>query len=286
MSKIVGLSVGFPGAKRPLEEGAKLGLWDFVLLEGERVKIPPADVYIFAAYHPVYERLFTLGGKNVILWTSSSGEMDMEPIEQQFLDRLLKDPRVSSIWFGDQSLALAYPEKGFYAPYPLNPIEVKLIIAKHDIITLFCPAGPKKNILNQLVAVKLAQREMHLTLHTNIRGYDGIISELDCVRHDWLPEGEYQSLLAKSKVNLAVSWCETFSYQVAEAALCRTCSLVSETIPVPGMVITNPNNPAFIAQGIIEVAQRATELGEMASRKVMEFAKARNEELKEILKRL
>lgn len=285
MPKIIGLSIPFPGARRPLEEGAKLGLWEFVLLQGERVKIPPADVYIFAAYHPIYERLFTLGGKNVILWTSSAGEMDMEPIEQQFLDRLLKDPRVSTIWFGDQSLALAYPEKGFYAPYPLA-CDIPPEVEKQDIITLFCPAGPKKNILNQLLAAKLVQREMHLTLHTNIRGYDGIISELDCVRHDWLPDGEYQRLLAQSKVNLAISWCETFNYQVAEAALCGTCSLVSETIPVPGMVITNPNNPALIAQGIIEVAQKATELGQDASQRVRQFAQYKNEELKEIIKRL
>ena len=276
------LSVPFPGVRRIGEEGEKLNLWKFVLLEGNRIKIPSVDVCIFGAWHPLYSQLLGLRDKLGICWASSAGEMDMEPIEQEYLQRILQDPRISFVWFGDQSLASIYSEKGFYAPYPLNAEHKGTQSGKRDIATLFCPAGPKKNILNQLLAVKLVQREIKFTLHTNIEGYDGILKELDCVRHNWLPDDEYRNLLAQSKVNLAVSWSETFSYQVAESALCGTCSLVSETIPVPGIVITNPNSPIEIAEKIIWALERPV-LGEEYRLKVIAFAQKCNNFLREKL---
>ena len=89
--KIVGLSVPFPGARKPLEEGAKLGWWDFILLGGSRVEIPPAEVYILAAWHPLYNQLIGLcsGARLGVLWTSSGGEMDLEPVETSYLNGIL-----------------------------------------------------------------------------------------------------------------------------------------------------------------------------------------------------
>ena len=195
-----------------------------------------------------------LPGKIVVLWTSSVGEMDFTPIEQTYLRILLGDDKINAIWFGDPSLAEVYPEKGFYAPYPfytegISPLEVK----KEDIATLFCPAGPKKNILNQLLATRIVQRNRKLVLHTNIQGYDEYLKELDCVRHEWLPEVEYRKLVASAKVNLACSWAETFNYQVAEAGLLGTVSVISSTVPLPGLGVENPNDPTEIADSIEEV---------------------------------
>jgi len=282
MSKICGLSVNYPGARRPLEEGAKLGLWDFVLLEGGRVDIPPADIFILAAWHQSYSQLLGLG-KMGVLWTSSAGEMDFEPVESQWLGDILNDPRISFVWFGDRSLAAAFPQKGFYCPYPLDVSLEPPKVAKEDIITLFCPSGPKKNLANQLLAVGLAQREAKLTLHTNIQGYDSMLSLVDHVKHPWLPQEEYYRLLASAKVNLAVSWCETWNYNVAEAGLCNTASVTSPTIPVPGLVVENANSPLDIANGILQIASASTEMGEKARSEVIKFAKARNDELKHIL---
>lgn len=244
--------MGFPGARRPLEEAAKLGMMDFVLLEGERIAIPDADVYIFSAWHPVYERLMNIGGRIGVLWSSSCGEMDFTPIEQLYLRQILTDPRISFVWFGDRSLAKIYPEKGFYAPYPFVLKEIPPV-DKKDIITLFCPTGPKKNLLNNLYAVKLAQRQLKLTLHTNIQGYGDVLKEIDHVRHGFLPRPEYDALLASAKVNLMVSWAETYAYNVAEAALQHTPSITSATIPIPGIKVEDPNDPAEIATTIIKV---------------------------------
>ena len=59
MTKRVALSVPFPGVSRVLEEGEKLGLWEFITLDGSPVKIPDADQYI-------------LGGYTCLLYTSPS----------------------------------------------------------------------------------------------------------------------------------------------------------------------------------------------------------------------
>ena len=189
---------------------------------------------------------------------------------------------ISFIWFGDPALAQLYPEKGFYAPYPFDVDSiVKPEVEKKDIATLFCPAGPKKNILNQLLAMKLVQKEGKLTLHTNIRGYDNVLRDLDYIRHEWLPNVEYRELLACAKVNLACSWCETFNYQTAEAALLGTISVISRTIPIQGLLVENPNNPVHIAEQIMKCGNKDYIKSSLDSIKVQ--FRIRNQECKRIL---
>ncbi|GAJ24267.1 unnamed protein product, partial [marine sediment metagenome] len=91
---------------------------------------------------------------------------------------------------------------------------------------------------------------------------------------------EYRSLLASAKVNLACSWCETFNYNVAEAATCGTISVTSRTIPISGLVVQNPNNPVHIAERILEGcgAQYVDTL-----RVIREEIRIRNKECKRIL---
>jgi len=239
-------------------------------------------VHILAAWHPVYSQLMGLGGRIGVCWTSSAGEMDMEPVEREWLAAILVDPRISFIWFGDESLAQVYPEKGFYAPYPLaTDIEVpKLLSLPLPFATLFCPTGPKKNVLNQILAMRLVQREQHLTLHTNVQGYDRELAALDCVRYGWLSRPEYESLIASARVNLACSWCETFNYQAAEAALLGTPSVVSPTIPLPGMTVKNPNSPREIADAILRCTDGH---GPWARRSMIRRARANNARLREVL---
>lgn len=238
--KIIALSVPFPGAKRPLEEGAKLGMWDFVLLDG-KVEIPPADLYLLGAWHPVYEQILSAPADKAVLWTSSVGEMDFTPVEQGYLRGLLEDTRISFIWFGCPALGEAHKPKGFFAEYPFHLPEsegdLPDIAAKRDIITLFCPTGPKKNILNQLYALRLAAaRGLDFTLHTNITGYDQYLKAIPkVVRHGWLDRPAYERLIASARLNMAVSWAETYHYQAVEAALLGTPSLASSALPVPVM---------------------------------------------------
>lgn len=262
--KIVALSVPFPGAKRPLEEGAKLGMWDFVLLDG-KVEIPPADLYLLGAWHPIYEQLLSAPADKAVLWTSSVGEMDFTSVERGYLRGLLEDTRISFIWFGCPALGEAHKPKGFFAEYPFHLPEsegdLPDIAPKRDIITFFCPTGPKKNILNQLYALRLAAaRGLDFTLHTNIAGYDQELMAIPkVVRHGWLDRPAYEALIASARLNMALSWAETYSYQAVEAALMGTPSLASPSIRIPVMgdalklkldCHLDLNDPTVIAQAV------------------------------------
>ena len=259
----------FPGVSAVLENGEKLGLWRFVRLGGSRVVIPPADIYLFGAWHPGYQHLLGLGGRLGVLHTSSIGEMDFTPVEWGYLDGVLLDPRIEFVWFGDPALARLFPQKGFYAPYPLACLE-PLDMEKQDIITLFCPGGPKKNLANQLAAVALVQREMALTLHTNLGEYERVMRALGVkyVLHPWLPRADYHRLLASARVNLAISWSETFNYQVAEAAFLGVPSAVSpavEWMPEHCKVL-NPNSPEEIAKKALALVRGPTDIREWVER--------------------
>ena len=249
---IVAISAPFPGVSRVLEEGEKLGLWKFVRLGGQ-VTIPPARAYILGAWHSEYKMLLgNLGGKLGMLWTSSTGEMEMEPIEVQYLFQALADPRIEFIWFGDESLARAFPQKGFHASYPLaTDLKIPLEgVEKRNAIALFNPGGLKKNNLNQLLAVALFQRDQPgWVLETNLGAFRGVMDTLGIKYHlhPWLPREQYHQILASCRVNLAVSWAETFNYQVAEAGLLGVPSVVSPTVPLPGFRVQDPNDPLNIA---------------------------------------
>ena len=86
-----------------------------------------------------------------------------------------------------------------------------------------------------------------------------ILKELAYKPYNWLPSEEYLSLLASAKVNLACSWAETFNYNVAEAATLGTPSVISSTIPLPGVIVREVNNPVHIANGIRDCVERAYE---------------------------
>jgi glycosyltransferase involved in cell wall biosynthesis len=279
--KLAAMSVPFPGAKRPLEEGAKLGLWSFTLLQDGMRSLPAADTYLLAAWHPSYEQLLAMGDRRGILWTSSAGEMDFLPVERRYLWEIRQDPRIDFIWFGDEGLAEAYPEKGFYAPYPLVfEAKQKEEIKKEDICTLFCPTKPSKNIHNQLVAIKIVQKERKLKLFTNIEGYDDILAELDHVRMGWLPEKPYRNLIARAKVNLAVSWCETFAYNIAESFSMGTPCLISPTISwvesTELSTIIKINNP----KDVLEIEGRLAAILDMNERDYSSLIQACRDHLK------
>lgn len=232
--RVVALSVPFPGVSRVLKESEKVGMLKFCPIGGDRVAIPPADVYILGAYHPFYDQLLPhLDGKIGVLWTSSAGEMQLEPVEQDYLHRLLVDPRIDFIWFGDPGLAAVFKDKGFYSPYPMSLDVQRPDVPKQDIVTLFCPTTAKKNILTQILAVALVQREVDVTLHVNF-GIDPALKAatgLRVVEHGWLERGEYVRLLASSRANLAVSLAETFCYAAAESVLMGTPCVLSSAIP-------------------------------------------------------
>ena len=292
--KIVALSAPFPGVTRVLEESEKLGLLELVKLDPDRIKIPPADVYILGAWHSSYAQIVRVleGSRIGILWTSSIGEMQFEPIEQDYLAAIIANPAIEFVWFGDESLGEMW-EKGFYAPYPMKLPEdstFKLQV-KQDIVTLFCPNTVKKNQLNPLFAVALLQRKHDLVLHTNIPIDLAFAKSINLkyVQYGWLPQEQYQSLIASSKLNFAVSWAETLNYGSAEAALWGTCSITSSTIPwfKPFKELDVPQNSAIsIASLADEMLSNREQWEEKAFDQAINHFERANKLLEQALSRL
>ena len=233
----------------------KLGLWTFIRLGG-RTSIADADLYILGAWTPAYnsllEDLHQAGKRIGVLWTSSSGEIGFEGVEADYLAGILRDPRISFVWFGHKPLALAFPQKGWYAPYPFaipDPLEPPA--ERHSYMTLFCPEGPKKNTLNQLLAALLVQRQFpSLSLETNV-AVPPLLREAGLLfkQHGWLKPDAYREMIRHSRLNFACSWAETLHYQSLEAAVYYGVpSIGSPAIPwLPDEAMTNPNRPDHIA---------------------------------------
>ena len=293
VESIVALTLPFPGVSRVFEEAQKLNMLKLVVVDGE-IALPPARVYILGAWAPIYSVLLSYlpaDSKVGILWTSSCGELSLEPIEQDYLSQIDINPRIKFIWFGDPSLAQVYSEKGFYAPYPLKTDVEVPHVEKQNIVTLFCPPTLKKNILVQLVAITLLQRTYNIILHTNVP-IDPRFAErigLKFTVHPWMQREEYDKLIASSKLNFAVSLAETLNYQSAEAALLGTASVVSHSIPwmknssLP--IVQNANDPLEIA--LVAGAKLDTQqAGQRAREVVLRYFEHANTEARFALSRL
>ena len=277
----------FPGVRRALQEGAHLGLWRHIELDKPQ-QIPLNDIMLLGAWHPQYEQLLVARKPRWgVLWTSSPGEMDMagaeigqRGVEVEYLHRILQDPRISFIWFGDPALAQMFPDKGFYAPYPLHipPSAPREEPQPPGYATLFCPNTLKKNTFSQLLAAQILHDQMGLSLETNIP-ISWLIS-LPAQVHGWLPDREYQRVLGGSRLNLCCSWAETFSFQAAEAALLGVPSLGTRTIPwLPEWAICDePNSPTAIAAQARDILERP-HAGEELRTRLVEWAERASGEL-------
>ncbi len=288
MSKVVFLTAPFPGVIRVGQEGQKLGLWDLLVLDPlTQQRLPLADCYILGAWHPqeypdILDILVEQKKQVGVCWTSGPGEVGLEMEEMSFLRTILDDQRISFIWFGSKALAEIFPEKGFFAPYPLAiPLEMPPQTEKGLTMTLLCPSTAKKNIFNNLLAAQVLQRRRGLMLVTNVdprilaffsRGLNSYAPSM------WIRQPEYEGFLRESQINLAVSWSETFSYQVAEACMAGAPSVVAKTtwwMP-PEFKVEDPNNPLELAHR----AETVIGLGERAFIAVQEYAIKANERLK------
>lgn len=257
--RILGVTAPYPGVRRVFEEGEKVGLMDvWVVGEGPKGIGWEQEVIILGSWNSDYASIVDTLKKEKkigVLWTSSMGEVGLEGAELQLLWEVVNNKDISFIWFGDRSLGRLF-DKGFYAPYPLD-YKLSPIQPKQNIVTLFCPPTLKKNIYNQLVAIKfLQEREKELILHTNIPLDKSLIEFLGlrCVVHPWMQRRQYDELLASSRLNFAVSFAETFNYQCAEAIMLGTPCIVSSTVRlITSGTVWDNNSPEKICDTALDI---------------------------------
>lgn len=261
------ISAPFPGVTQVLRHGRDLGLWDLTVLGDGEVGVRDADLYLLGAWHPIYEEVLHALSANrkskfVVLWTSSAGEVGLEPVELEFLRGILADERIARVWFGHRPLAQAFSEKGFYAPYPvrLPSAEPAPALEEERTMTLFCPPTLKKNLFSNQVAASLLAQRGGLVLETNCPVPEVLARRLPHRQYDWLPEERYRPLLAASRLNLCASWCETLNYQSLEAAFLGVPNVGSRAIPwLPAWACAEPSDPMSIARTGEDVLGRGPE---------------------------
>lgn len=268
------VNAGFPGVGAIGRHGEKEGFWKQVYVD-ERIP-QDGDVYVFGAFSPVYRNVaasLPSDAAKGFLFSSSVGEVDLEPIEREYLRFIIQWRDIEFVWFGDLSMGELF-NKGFYAPYPVS-LEVLEEASRgveprelrgNPAVTLLNPSTAKKNALNQIMAVKFLEKKgFSPVLHTVMEQYVPLLKlfGVDYERHDWLEGEDYWSVLKGSDLNLCVSWAETFSYQSLEAVYAGTPILGSSTVDwLPDRFKCYvPNNPVQVAERMQDILEEEERLG-------------------------
>lgn len=266
------ITVGFPGVRRWLENGAAEGLWGLTLLEDQqRAEVPPAEAYGVGAWHmayvPVYEQVRSMGVPFGVAWSSSPQESDTNrgQIELLYLLALTSKPKDPTMpmtpstgptprpdWWAclDQNLAAVLPN-AIHLPGPIH-LETLPDRTKEDWIGFFVPPTEKKAIFSQLLAVRAFQRtHPSCRLQTNLAPYQQVMDwlGLNYTLHPWLPRDEYLEVVGKCRVVLHASIAEAFGYGAVDALMAGTPVMGSPTLPwlPPQWCVVNPNDPTGIA---------------------------------------
>ena len=262
----ISISLSFPGVEAYLKNLSAVAGTTHFTLGTDELRISEENIVIFGAWHPVYKNIIDqIPNKKGILWTSSGGEMDFTPnsVEILYLNNILKmldDKVIDFILFTDPYLAQIFKRDKTW--HISCPVEIPLFhrnVKKIEGISLLQPAKTTKNIYNNLLAVKTVQNTIDLKLHTNLKPYEQVIEELgiDYEMYNWLPKDEYMNLISQMRINLACFWCgEYFNYQVVEAALVGTQSVVSKSVdyyPVLSSKVVNLDNPIEISEVVEKV---------------------------------
>ncbi len=269
MQSILGIGPKeFVGASRVLRELKSLGMSDFVWLDELQFPVKDYDICILAAWHPSYNMLLDqIHAEKWIVWTSPFLQSELTNVEIQFLDYILRNDQIEKVWIGDKTCAKVLEDnpKTFHCPYPLNIESIQpywKYVEKENYIGIFLPfRNPQKNILTQLGAIKLLQKDFpDLELHTNgmtpTQQRFAQTLGINYIDHGWLPEKNYFRLIQQCKVISHVTLSESFAYSVFDAMYLKTPVIVSKTIAenfnfvddVNTLTVKNPDNPVEIYQ--------------------------------------
>lgn len=256
----------FVGVSSVFMHLSSIGLADFVSLEELNLEIVNKyDLIIFGAWDNLYlQYILNAKCKKALLLTSAIAQVEMSPsmIELAYLKNILKlldDKKLDYIFVGDKNLyEVIKKDKIYWFPYPIDINAYNSVVGNNKILNsvgLFCPTHHRKNMLNQLFAVKLARlvkAEVHM--HTNAK-----LKMLgDYTFYTWLNRDAYLDLISKIYLNLNVFHSESFCYSTVDSIGAGTLPLVSpcvqKNLGLPDEItINNPDSAIDIAHKILHL---------------------------------
>ena len=300
MTEIYALDVGFPGAGRVLKELSKV--FPKVHYHGPKNGLPPMEgekpILLLPAWHTMYEEVYMNKDwmKPVILWTSPPLQSEMVPQELEYLRKILyfmDTGKIHALWLGDKNWLPLIKKEGrkvFYAPYPVTlPTQRRTEMReKIENVSLFGPLHPRKNVLTQLIAAKMANVFVHVTDTRNLQANSlDSLAGATCVFHDWLSEPEYENLLLDHidlGLQVSVPGVESFSYVTWDHISRGIPCLTSVDWAPDELRVSNPTDPEAIFAKMFSIVVNDKDSGYW--RKYAElYAKGANEKCRETLER-
>ena len=179
---------------------------------------------IFGSFSPTYEIIVRQLNKHGIrpsfIWHSSLGQLEQTPGERELFIRiitLLERGKIKYLLLHRRLYdSLGYFIKGAtYLPHSIELTPYRSIVKK-DLsgvnVDLFCRLRYGKNVLNQILAVKMAELDGSLHINFDTEQFHGIIETISSqiVRHGWLPIEEYYGLISAMDISLQVTIGESF----------------------------------------------------------------------------
>uniref|UniRef100_A0A7V0Z6W3 Glycosyltransferase family 1 protein n=1 Tax=candidate division WOR-3 bacterium TaxID=2052148 RepID=A0A7V0Z6W3_UNCW3 len=271
----------------------KLPVIDQILPYGENV--------IFGTFAPIHEKIVEKLNKKGIrpsfMWCSSLGQIEMTLSERKPFSRLIELLRAGKVKYLFLHRRL-YNSIGFFVKEAIFlPHSIDLTIYKNVSkanlpginLDLFCRPRLGKNILNQITGFEMAGIDGVLHINFDPAQFQGIIEKISqrVIRHKWLSQEEYFSLVAGMTLSLQVTIGESFNYAVCER-MClgvpvlttRDIYLVAEDeFLIKYLCIEAPDTPAEIARAMKNIVLNKNlrqELAEGCKKRIAQVAEQNN----------
>ena len=220
----------FPGISRLFDETIAVVGGEHIYLS-DLHRITKADTAIFGAWSPSYATAIRRckAKKKIISWASPLLQTELAGVESEYLNtilQLLDKGIIQGLWLIDEGNYKVFKDRegGFYTPTPFSVERLKGYRMKEkdkEGVNLFTIFHPRKNVMVQLAGAKLAQEEHAFMLFTNGMPpmYQQFANSIGLNFYDWgfLPQTDYFSWLASSRLLLQATLSESFCYVAAEA---------------------------------------------------------------------
>jgi len=263
--------------------------------------LPYGENVIFASFGPLYEavieKLNKKGIRPSFIWCSSLGQLEMTPGERRAFIQIIDCFKKGKIKYFLMHRRL-YDSLGYFVknatflPFSIN-LNPYQNITKKDLsginLDLFCRLRYGKNVLNQILAFKMAELDGHLHINFDAEQFHGIIETISSqiVRHRWLSIEEYYGLISAMDISLQVTIGESFNYAVCERMALKVPVLTTPDIYLVSedpflakyLCVSAPDTPSEISKSvkrIINSKNLRKEIGERCGERISEVAKYNN----------
>jgi glycosyltransferase involved in cell wall biosynthesis len=188
------------------------------------------DNIIFVPFSPLIAHLVKeLSKKGIrpsVMWCSTLSQAEMTQGEVEMLTIFLNLLNAGKIKH-QMAHRRIYESYGYFSKQAVffpHPIDLKIFdpVKKQKLdginLDLFCRPRFGKNILTQILSLKMTELNAKLHINFDLGRFRKIVEQIGVkpIIHHWLPEFDYYGLIAGMDMSLQVTFGESFNYAVAE----------------------------------------------------------------------